>query len=123
MIEKWLLSALAIIGAFSICGIGGAYLAHLAGLWNTPIAGFMAAFSVVSVAYLSAPKRPEKYALTVFVLGVVTAYLVLNDVEYPEAYGELAYQTSLLPFISTVGGGLFALAIIILPQKKRIENA
>lgn len=52
---------LAIIGAFFICGIGGAFIASFLNVWDIPVAGFLAAFSVVAVAYLSAPINPKVF--------------------------------------------------------------
>ena len=119
MIERWLLSLFAVLGAFVFCGLGGAVLADVIEVWQTPVAGFCAAFAVVAVAYLSAPARAKGYALGIAVVGTVIACLILRDQVYPETYGELAYQTSWIPLISTIAGGLAALVIVLFPSAQK----
>lgn len=116
-IQKWLLSIFAIIGAFFTCGLGGAFLAESLNIWSVPVAGFLAAFSVVTVAYLSAPLNPRAFASAVFVVGASIAFYLLNDEVYPDSYQERAYLHTWLPYLTTLIGGLVSMVIIFYPKK------
>ena len=121
--EKWLLSILAIVGAFFICGIGGFFLASSISVWDTPVAGFIAAFSVVSVSYLSAPVNPKVYSSSVFVLGALLAFNMLKGETYPVSFEGRAYQPTLVPYICTIIGGLIPIAFIFIPSKSAVKNS
>ena len=118
MMTKWATFLFAVIGAFFVCGIGGAVFASSLGLWDLPTAGFCAAFGVVSIAFVSAPAKRSEVSLTVFVAGALLAWFLIEPSWYPETYAEKAYQLTHLPFLVTISGGLVALAIALLPFNK-----
>ncbi len=119
--SQWVISAFAISGAFFLCGFGGALIADLTGLWDKPLAGFFAAFGVVSIAYLSAPSKNREFSLLVFIVGCLCAWFLVGSSWYPESYPSKAYQPTHLPFIVTVLGGLVSLAICLFPLRRRKE--
>lgn len=118
MMHKWVISLFSIAGAFVICGIGGAAIADLFDIWERPVAGFFAAFGVVTLAYLSAPVRNRSYSTLIFVIGAICAWLITGESWWPEDYVTRAYQPTYMPFIITVTGGLIPLAIILYPAAK-----
>ncbi|MEJ2405382.1 MAG: hypothetical protein P8171_13985 [Candidatus Thiodiazotropha sp.] len=124
--QQWAVSLFAISGAFILCGIGGAGIAHLLGQWETPLAGFSAAFGVVSMAYLSAPGWNKRFAIAVFFLGAVCAWFFIGSSWYPEPHLEKGHHHTYLPYIVTLAGGLVPLAVIFLPRNHneidRIDN-
>jgi hypothetical protein len=93
-----------------LCGIGGAVIANVAGFWGLPTAGFCAAFSVVSVAYVSAPKFNNQVAIGVFVLGAIVAWFLLVPSYYPGNYDKSSHA----PILATILGGVIALFITTL---------
>lgn len=86
------------------------------------MAGFCAAFSVVSTAYLSVPKFRNESCTIVFVVGTFAAWFILEPSYYPENYQELAYQPSHLPFISTIAGGIFGLIACLLVAARVVKS-
>jgi len=123
MMIKWATFVFAVIGAFFLCGIGGAVTAEWLGLWVLPVAGFCAAFGVVSLAFVSAPAKRSEVAITVFVAGALLAWFLIEPSWYPEIYEEKAYQSTHFPFLVTILGGVVALAIALLPFKKWSRTA
>ena len=118
MILRWALTLLAVFCSFVIAGIFGGIAAGLSGLCSLPGAGFSAAFSVVVVAYLSAPNHRFRTATVALILGVVVAWLLLEPSFYPESYGEReAYQLTHLPVVATYLGGLLGLLVSALIQR------
>lgn len=103
--SKWALCIFAVAGGFFTCGFGGAFIASYFGLWDLPIAGFCAAFAVVSLAYASAPTHNNIAAIVSFAVGAVLAWYFLESSFYPESYQELAYQQTYVPLFSTLVGG------------------
>ncbi len=120
---KWLTCLFAIIGGFFSCGIGGAFIASYFGFWELPAAGFCAAFAVVALTYVSAPSHNEAASVLSFIVGLITACYILQPSFYPESYEQHSYQGTYIPFISTLLGGLFVLAVIFLGRLKRIKTA
>lgn len=110
--SKWALCIFAVAGGFFTCGFGGAFIASYFGLWDLPIAGFCAAFAVVSLAYASAPTHNNIAAIVSFAVGAVLAWYFLESSFYPESYQELAYQQTYVPLFSTLVGGFLPLAIV-----------
>ncbi|MFO0931848.1 MAG: hypothetical protein U1E39_03965 [Planctomycetota bacterium] len=103
------MTLLAIVAAFFAAGIAGAVAARVLDLWELPCAGFAAALGVVGVAYLAAPTRKFPFAALCLVLGAAVAWHLIGEEWYPEHYDGLAYRSTLLPFASTLVGGLLAL--------------
>jgi hypothetical protein len=114
--QHWTISIFSVAGAFFLCGICGAGTASLFGMWEEPMAGFFAAFGTVSMAYLSAPCRKKQFALIVFLLGALCAWLLIGNSWYPESYPAKAYQPTYLPFVITLFGGLVPLSVILFPS-------
>lgn len=120
--SQWIIAFFSVAGAFFLCGIGGAFIASSFGFWELPVAGFCAAFSVVSTAYLSVPKFRNESCIIVFVVGTFAAWFILEPSYYPENYQELAYQPSHLPFISTIAGGIFGLIACLLVAARVVKS-
>jgi hypothetical protein len=115
-VTQWVICIFSIIGAFVSCGIGGALLAGLFDVWELPIAGFCAAFAVVSMTYIAAPSNNRFFASFALVSGGVFAWLILEPSSYPESYEALAYQPTHMPLVSTLLGGVIAYLICIMPS-------
>lgn len=113
-LARWALTLLAVVGAFFAGGIAGAMASAVLGLWDLPCAGFAAALGVVGVAYLVAPTRKFQFAALCLVLGAAFAWHLIGEEWYPEHYDGLAYRSTLLPFASTLVGGILALIAVAL---------
>ena len=113
--SSWPIAAFAVLGAFISCGFGGGVVAELLGVWPLPTMGFCAAFAVVALAYLSAPKFNNLIAILIFLVGSLLAWLILKSIYHPEVSEQSVPQQNYLPFISTVAGGLAALLICLTP--------
>jgi len=115
MVLRWALAPLLVVCGFIVTGMLGGFVADFVGLWHIPGAGFSAAFAVVVVAYLAAPRYKFVSAITALVLGAIAAWLLLEPSFYPESYGARdAYQPTHLPIIATYIGGLLGLIAVIL---------
>ena len=114
--QSWLIAAFAVIGAFALCGLGGAVIAEAFGIWSTPVAGFTAAFAVVAVAYLATPNFQRQSTILVFAVGCLAAWGLLGDLVYPGTY-----ETTPLPFLITVAGGVIALIICVTPSHRHSD--
>lgn len=118
MVLRWLLALAAVLGGFVIAGLLGGLAAGYAGWWQLPGAGFSAAFAVVLVAYLSAPRRKLLSAAVALVLGAVAAWLLIEPSFYPESYGNRgAYRPTHWPIIATYAGGLLGFVVTLLIQR------
>jgi hypothetical protein len=117
--RSWSISAFAVFGAFILCGFGGAIISEALGFWPLPAMGFCAAFAVVALTYLSAPKCKYQAIVFVFIAGSLISWLILRDIYIPNPNEQLVPQQSYLPFISTVTGGAIALAICFAPTLRR----
>ncbi|WP_020405387.1 hypothetical protein [Hahella ganghwensis] len=115
--ERWVVAFFAVFGAFVFCGVGGFLIASLFGVWGLPVAGFFAAFSVVVLTYISAPKYQLPLVSIVFLVGCVLAWIILKDGHYPESYSEKAYQQTYLPFLATILGGMISVAFAFFLHK------
>lgn len=113
--RSWPIAAFAVLGAFVSCGFGGGVVAEALGVWPLPAMGFGAAFAVVALAYLSAPKFNNLIAILVFLSGSLLAWLMLKSIYHPEISEQLVPQHNYWPFISTLAGGLAALLICLAP--------
>lgn len=113
--RSWSISAFAVFGAFTLCGFGGAIIAEMLSVWPLPAMGFCAAFAVVALTYLSAPKYKNQATTLIFIAGSLLAWLILKDIYLPNPNELLVPQHSYLPFISTVTGGAIALVICLAP--------
>jgi hypothetical protein len=109
--QQWVIAAFAVFGAFVACGFAAAAIAWQFRWWDTPLAGFCAAFAAVWVTYLSAPSRKCSLAGSVLAFGSVIAWFALDSSYYPEIFPSLAYQPTRIPFIATVIGGVLGLVL------------
>lgn len=113
-VRSWGIAVFAIGCGFFVGGVAGDVGASWVGLWNLPISGFTAAFSVVVVAYLIAPAHSIEFSLFSFVVGAgVALWLFRNGSWYPEHYSHLAYQTTYLPLWSTLAGGVAGILAVL----------
>jgi hypothetical protein len=111
MALRWLVALFAVFGAFVAAGVAGAMTAEQAGLWDIPGAGFCAAMAVVLVSYLAAPTHKMPFTIGVFLLGLVSAWLLLEPSSNPENY-QNAYVGTHLPIVVTYAGGLLGLLAV-----------
>jgi hypothetical protein len=107
-LRYWLLAPLTVAGAFFAFGIAAALAADVAGLWELPVAGFVAAFAVVVSAYVAAPSHKLSFACVCFLVGAALAWWMLKDSYWPERHS-LAYQPTLTPLWWTYLGGCIGL--------------
>lgn len=123
MLLKWVLAVLAVVGGFTASGIAGSIATDALGFWSLPGAGCCAAFTVVVVAYISAPDSKFFAACTALVLGAIAAWLIVEPSWYPESYGERgAYQPTHLPLITTYIGGIAGLIVVAVHNFGRKPN-
>lgn len=108
MVREWLISIFAVFGALLVGTVAGSLPLELSGYWHQPGMGFGAAFMVVAVAYLSAPKYKITYTSIMLALGAWIAWYFLEPSYYPESYQEVAYQQTHLPIIATYSGAFVA---------------
>ena len=118
----WLRAMLAVAGAFFVAGICGAFVAGRLNLWATPIAGAVAAFAVVSSAYLFAPSHRRRSAVVVFVVGAAAAWYFVGNSWYPESYREQAYLRSHAPFACTLAGGLVGVLFALISHRRALHG-
>jgi len=126
MALKWLLMLLAVLGGFFTAAIVGALITAYAGFWDLPAAGFCAAFAVVVVTYLAAPRHKMPSATLAFCIGAVVAWFFLEPSfypEYPARYQDVAYQPTHLPLIATCLGGILGLAVVMGLWRWRTSDA
>ncbi len=114
----WLGAVFAIFGVFVFTGLMGSIAASLLRIWDTPIAGGAAAFSVVLAAYLFAPVRKVRTSSIAFVIGAFVAWIFIGHSVYPESYAALAYQPTYLPFACSLIGGIFGLAVVLFLHRR-----
>ena len=105
---EWTKAALATLGAFIASGVAAGLLAGALHVWATPVEGFVAAFAVVIAAYVFAPGAKVSAATLVLAAGAIAAWKLIGHSDFPESYGELAYQPTQIPFLATIAGGLLA---------------
>ncbi len=117
--RSWPIAAFAVLGAFISCGLGGGVVAEILGVWPLPAMGFCAAFAVVALSYLSAPKFNHQITILIFLAGSLFAWLILKNIYHPEASEQLVPQNNYWPLISTVAGGFFALLICLAPWPRK----
>lgn len=120
----WPQALFAVLGVFVVAGLGAAVAANLAGLWEKPVAGCVAAFSVVLSAFLFAPRHKTACALVTFFAGATTAWMLVGQSYFPESYGApLAYQPTHIPFLVTLAGGcLGLLSALVLHRRQTISR-
>lgn len=81
-------------------------------LWAEPIAGFIAAVTVVLVGYWLAPHHKIEVAAIWLLVGAIAAWLVLSGSYYPESFGvSYAYRPTYIPLALTYLGGAAGLFI------------
>ena len=109
---RWFVMLTIVIFSFAAAIFLGALLASALGLWYRPTIGFVAAFTVVIAAYLSAPTHKLVSSAVAMLIGAVVAWLLVEPSYYPASYGEaLAYEPTHLPIVITYVGGLFGLLV------------
>jgi hypothetical protein len=111
MVLRWLLALLAVFGAFVAAVIAGSITAEMVGLWSQLGGGFCAALSAMLVSYFAAPTHKVPFTIGVFVLVIVSAWLLLEPSSNPERY-DAAYEPTHLPLIVTCAGGLLGLLAV-----------
>ena len=109
----WLRAPVYVTGAFLLSGILGAALAYTMDSWDTPIAGFCAAFAVVLTSYAAVPRFKLTAAAVTFSAGALAAYWLLRHSYWPENYPN-AYAPTLFPLWCTYGGGVLGFAFCLL---------
>ena len=107
--RAWFLAPLAVVGAFFVVGLSTMLLALVFEVWEFPVTGFFAAFAVVSVSYIAAPRHKAAFALFCFVAGATVAWFLLDDINHPENNAALSHRRTLVPFWVTLSGGGIAL--------------
>ncbi len=117
--RSWPIAAFAVLGAFISCGFGGGVVAEILGVWPLPAMGFCAAFAVVALSYLSAPKFNHQITILIFLAGSLFAWLILKNIYHPEPSEHLVPQINYWPLISTVAGGFSALLICLTPWPRK----
>lgn len=85
---KWVIVPFVAVTVFVVTAIVGFGLFLLFGLWFEPVIGFMAAFTVVLITSLSAPKFEEWVGVLTYCLGAVAAWFLIGDSFYPENYAQ-----------------------------------
>ena len=119
--REWILTVLAVLGAFILGGVGGSAAATTLGIWSLPAAGFGAAFSVVVCAYWAAPLYKLQLSAVVLLIGAKVAWGFLGDGSYyPENYrNNLGYEPTFLPLWATYAGGLIAIAAVVFTELRK----
>ncbi|TZF83346.1 hypothetical protein [Cognatilysobacter lacus] len=116
---EWTKALLATLGAFIVAGVAAGFVAGALHVWATPIEGFVAAFVVVLAAYALAPSLKVPAASLTLAVGAAAAWKLIGHSDFPESYGELAYQPTQIPFLATIAGGLLAWLIACLLAWRR----
>jgi hypothetical protein len=109
------------MGAFLLSGILGAVLGSIMGYWDTPVAGFCAAFAVVLSTYAAVPRFKLAISALAFVTGALVAYWLLRDSYWPENFPN-AYQPTLFPLWCTYGGGIIGFAFCLIARARGIQS-
>jgi hypothetical protein len=120
-LAPWLRAPFYVAGAFLFSGLLGATLGSVMGYWDTPIAGFCAAFAVVLSSYAAV----HRFKLTVSALalgtGALVAYWLLRNSYWPENFPN-AYQPTLFPLWCTYGGGIIGFAFCSIARARGIQS-
>lgn len=114
---SWLRAPVYVAGAFLLSGILGAVLAYALGFWDTPFAGFCAAFAVVLTTYAAVPRFKLTAAAVSLGAGALVAYWLLGNSYWPENYPN-AYQPTLVPLWCTYGGGVLGFDFCVLARAR-----
>ena len=112
-LRDWILAPISVVGAFLVAGMAGSFIGNHSGIWDLPVAGFCAALAVVVTAYLAWSRHKFKAACIALLAGAFVAWIFIEPWWYPETarHGDLAYQTTHLPFLVTLSGGFLGLLI------------
>ena len=118
--KAWSLAFLAVVGAFFVAGLTGSFITDYFGLWHLPGAGFAAALAVVVTTHFASPSHKFRSSCIALLVGAVVAWILIEPYWYPESerYGDLAYQTTHLPFVATLAGGILGLLVAFLLRSK-----
>jgi cytochrome bd-type quinol oxidase subunit 2 len=106
-IKELLIIVLAVVGAFAITGVVGAFTFTR---WPEPYVGPLCAVAVVLTTYWAARKRKKTAGFIALVVGSTVAWLFLKDSYFPEPHPQ-AYQQTYLPFVFTVAAGTLTFLI------------
>ena len=122
MLRDWVISIYSVLGALLLGSIAGSVIVESLDFWHLPGMGFGAAFNAIIIAYLSAPKNRIIYTAIVLILGMLSAWYLMEPSYYPSSYGDLSYQKTHLPIIATYSGALIACVLCYLFGEKN-KNA
>ncbi len=114
LLEGWTIWFFAIVGSFVLFGVCGLMVALYIGWDDDTVSGFFAAFGVVLMAYLAAPRQPALTSIVLFFVGALIAWGVLRPDLPP--LDKTAY-------LYTLGGGAVALLLCLFPTKKGLRRA
>ena len=119
-LRDWILAPISVVGAFFLAGLAGSFIGDRSGIWNLPVAGFCAAFAVVVTAYFAWSKHKFRAACIALLVGAFVAWIFIEPWWYPptERYGDLAYQTTHLPYLVTLAGGFLGLLIAFVVKSR-----
>ena len=114
-LRDWFLAPTAVVGAFLFAGLAGWFVGERSGIWQLPVAGFCAAFAVVVTAYFAWSRHKFRAACIALLAGAFVTWIFIEPYWYPdtERYGNLAYQTTHLPFLATLAGGFLGLMVAL----------
>ena len=112
-----------VCGSFLAVGLASGFTAWYFHLWHLPVAGFCAAAAVVVTAYLATPNLKLLSSFTVFAVGALVAWIVLEPSWLPESYGDSAYQPTHLPIMVTYCGGVLGLLVVGLLSRAGPNNS
>jgi len=91
---------------FVMAGVGADLLAPLAGLWFEPLAGVLAAFSVVVIVFVVAPEKKLVMASLTLIGGASMAWFLIRPPSfYPQNHAK-AYEETYLPITATLLAGV-----------------
>ena len=121
-ILRWILLPVFVTIGFFVTGFGSAFLANNLRIWSFPIMGFLVAFVVVTISYLTAPKYKLITGTVVFVIGAIFALKLVGKAWYPENYPR-PYERTFIPIICTYVGGILGLLFPTLINKVRKKSA
>lgn len=92
-------------GTFVMTALVTLYVASKFTNWTEPFVGPVSAIAVVSVTFWFAPARKNLAGMCTLLIGSAFAWFLLRHSYYPELHPR-AYQPTLLPFWTTIAGGL-----------------
>jgi hypothetical protein len=110
---RWVCLPPALFAVFICLGLFLKILNSFLQLWFEPVGGFILAAAWVISAHLIAPARKSLASTAAFVFGSLLAWRLVGHTWYPENHPK-AYQSTCIPFVLTIAGGLLGLAGLIM---------